>query len=519
MSTIDLRPENIYSIRPDIFLRNAEDRMHIQYAGQNYIIRLQRDCIEHIYIFCDLVDGTQPLGNVMEHIPSAYHRYIFKFLEFLLAKAAAFRIEAPGLDAELHPVHDALLYLRSFVDDSAGAFRRFAAERILLAGGGYALHSAIKTLACLGARRLGVLQTGDTWQSHELQAAFAELARWPDAVLDIVAAPDATYTYVVQLADDAAAPFEPLLAAVPAARHLVAFGAHGQLCALRGADLPLLPLRGGGAPLAPPDGLCAGATAAMICFDDLCGVRPLVAHRYLHFGLDCDVPMNSAGLYPLVPFDAAPAGAPGAIVVAARVEELAATPLAPLRPPVECTVAGSYLKLYTLDALLPAQPAPVTLVGAGMTLPECLSGALRQLAAGQRHWFSHTCAQERAAVGSYLAGLDAARGAVAPLRTMAPAAGPGPALSAREEYVVFCINATFGAQVQWADAPLDAAPWPRCTVVRAGSMAMYLPHSGVPTAVQREAALLALYGALWQGHHGGRDIVLPEEPLQPGAPA
>jgi hypothetical protein len=519
MSSIEIRPDNIYSIRPDIFLRNAEDRMHIQYAGNNFIIRLRNDCIQHIYRFCDMMDGTQPLGDAMEQIPAAHRGHILKFLEFLLAKSAAFRIAAPGADADLQPVRESLLYLRSFVDDSAAAFRRFAAERILLAAGGYALHSALKTLACLGARRVGVLQTGEMWQPHELRAAFAELARWPDAGLDIVAGPVNTYTYVLQVADDAAAPFEALRDALPAARHLVTFAADGQLCALRGDDLGLLPLRHGTAPLAPPDGLCAGATAAMICFDDLCGVRPLPERRYLHFGLDGDVPMNSAGLYPLVPFDTGSAGAPGAIAVAARIEELAVTPLSPLRAPVECTVAGNYLKLYTLEAWLPGQPRAITLAGAGMTRAQCLSGALLQLVAGQRHWFDHACADERAAVGAYLARLDAARGAVAPLRAVAPVFGPTPALSAREQYMVFCINATHGVSVQWADVTLDADAWPRCTVLRAGTALLYLPHAGTLAAAQREAALLALYGALWQGHHGGRDIVLADEPLQLGEPA
>lgn len=519
MSTIEIRPDNVYSIRPDIFLRNAEDRMHIQYAGNNFIIRLRNDCIQHIYQFCDMLDGTQPLGDAMEQIPAAHRGHILKFLEFLLAKSAAFRIAAPGADADLQPVRESLLYLRSFVDDSAAAFRRFAAARILVAAGGYALHSALKTLACLGARRVGVLQLGEMWQPHELSAAFAELARWPDAGLDLVAGAETAYNYVVQVADDAAAPFATLLHALPHARHLVAFAADGQLCALRGDDLALLPLRHGAAPLAPPDGLCAGATAAMICFDDLCGVRPLPECRYLHFGLDGDVPMNSAGLYPLVPFESGSAGAPGATVVAARVEELAATPLSPLRAPVECTVEGSYLKLYTLDAFLPGQPGPVTLVGAGMTRAQCLGGALLQLVAGQRHWFDHANAEERAAVGAYLARLDAARGAIAPLRTVAPVFGPAPALSAREQYMVFCINATHGVPVQWADAALDTLAWPRCTVMRAGTAVLYLPHDGTLHAAQREAGLLALYGALWQGHHGGRDVVLADEPLQPGGPA
>lgn len=516
MPTSDLRPDIIYSIRPDIFLRHAEDRMHIQYAGANYIIRLQGECIQYIYRFCDLMDGALALGDVMEHIPAPYRHYTLKFLEFLLAKSAAFRVEATPAADELQPVQDSLLYLRSFVNDSASAFRRFEAERIVLAGAGYALHGAIKTLACLGARHLSVLQTGQAWQPDELRAAFAELARWPDACLEIVERPAACHTYVVQIADDATAPFERLVAAWPAARHLIAFAVDGQLCALRGDDLALLPLRCGGTPLAPPDSLCAGATAAMICFDDLCGVRPLPARRYLHFGLDADVPLNSAGLYPLAPFAAGGAGAPDAIAVAARVEELVRSPLSPLRAPVERTAEGSYLKLYTVDACLPGHAGVVTLAGAGMTRLQCMGAVLLQLAAGQRHWFTHTCAQERAAVGRYLGQLDAAGDAVAPLRAAAPASGDAPALSAREQYLVFCTNATHGVHVQWADAPLASAAWPRCTVLRGGTMAIYLPHSESPAPAQREAGLLALYAALAQGHHGGRDIVLPDEPLQPG---
>jgi len=450
----------------------------------------------------------------MEDIPAAHRSYILKFFEFLLSKSAAVRIAAPLAELPLQPVHDSLLYLRAFVDDPAAAFGRFACARILLAARGYALISAIKTLACLGARRLTVLQTGAMWHAHELRAAFGELARWPDAALDIVMCPPADATYVVHCADDAACPFERLMAALPDASHLIATVADGQLCALRGADLPLLPTRAAGAPLAPPDGLCAGATAAMLCFDDLCGVRPLPAGRYLHFGLDADVPMNSAGLYPLLPFDAGCAGAQDAIVVADRIEELVRTPLSPLRAPVERTAEGSCIKLYTFDAQL-ADGTRVTLAGAGLTRAQCTTGALLQLAAGQRHWFCHTAPDERAAIADYLAQLDAARNAVAALPEAASAPTSLPTLSAREQYFSFCINATFGVRVHWTEAALAASPWSHCTLLSGGAVTIFLPHHGAASANQREAGLLALYAALWLGDARGRDVVLADEPLQP----
>lgn len=512
MGNVHLRPEAIYMLRPDIFLRSAVDRIHIQHAGEHYMVRLQPECIRHLYAFCDLLDGNRALGDAMENIPAAHRGYIVKFLEFLLSKRAAFHVDSALAESHLAPVQDSLLYLRSFVDDSAAAFGRFLSTHILLAAGGYALIGAIKTLACLGVRSLSVLQTGAVWQPRELHAAFADLARWPDATLAIVDAPTHDHTCVLQCADDAAFPFERLIAALPHAHHLVAFAAGGQLCALRGGDLPLLVPRRAGPPPGPPDALCAGATAATICFDDLCGVRPVAAQRYLHFGLDADVPMNSAGLYPLLPFADGRAGADDAIAIAARVEELLHTPLSPLRAPVERTAEGSYIKLYTYEACLGSDGATVTLASAGMTRLQCLAGALRQLIDDTGHWFSNTAPAERAAVGAYLEQLDSVRRAVLPLRAAAPTPGTAPALSPREQYLSFCINAAYGVRVRWADAPLASAAWPRCTVLSAGDMTVYLPHDGTPAGSQREAGLLALYAALWQGTCSA-DVVLAQPPL------
>lgn len=520
MLTTNLQPDDIYILRPDIFLRGAEDRIHIKYAGDNYIVRLQPECIRNIYRFCDLLDGERSLGAAMEDIPSAHRSYILKFLQFLVSKSAALRIESPLAGSQLAPAQDALLYLRSFVDDSAAAFRCFLDARILLSAGDYALTSAIKTFACLGARRLGVLQLGDAWQAHELQAAFAGLARWPDATLDVVTAPGPGYDYVVQCADGPAYPFEHLMAALPGAQHLVALVAQGQLCVLHGADLPLLAPRHAGTPLAPSDGLCAGATAAMVCFDYLCGVRPLPTGRYLHFGLDADVPMNSAGMYPLLPFNKGRAGTDDAIVVATRVEELLRTPLSPLRSPVEHTPDGSSIKLHTCEAWLAGRDTPVTLASAGMTRAQCLAEALMQLADIHGHWFSNTSPAERAALERYLAQLDTARRAVAPLRAAPAAWRDAPALSAREQYLSFCINAAYGTRVRWADVPLATPEWPRCAVLCAGGATIYLPHDGDTTAAQREAGLLALYRALWQVEQApARDIILPAQPFDAAQPA
>lgn len=512
MGNVHLRPEAIYLLRPDIFLRNAVDRIHVQYADGHYMVRLQPECIKYLYEFCDLLDGSRSLGDAMEHIPAAHRGYIIKFFEFLLSKRAAFQVESALAESHFAPVQDSLLYLRSFVNDSAAAFCGFLAARILLVADGYALIGAIKTLACLGVRSLSALQTGATWHPRELHAAFADLARWPDATLAIVDTPAPDHTCVLQCADDAAFPFERLIAALPHAHHLVAFVAGGQLCALRGTDLPLLASRQAGPPPGPPDGLCAGATAATVCFDDLCGVRPLAAQRYLHFGLDADVPMNSAGLYPLLPFADGCAGADDAIAIAARVEELVHTPLSPLRAPVERTAEGSYIKLYTFDARLGSGGATVTLASAGMTRLQCMAGALRQLIDGTGHWFSNTAPAERAAVGAYLEQLERARHAVMPLRTAVSLPDAAPALSPREQYLSFCINAAHGVRVRWADAPLAAAAWPRCTVLSAGDMTIYLPHDGTPTGSQREAGLLALYAALWQGACAA-DVVLAQSPL------
>ncbi|CDG85914.1 hypothetical protein GJA_5318 [Janthinobacterium agaricidamnosum NBRC 102515 = DSM 9628] len=492
--------------------------MHVQYAGKNFILRLQHDVINSLYDCLGLVDGIRPMGEVLTAIPPQHHASALKFMDFLASKHAAFRVTNVDDELELAAVKDTLNYLRLYSDDSSATFRRFEQGRILIVAGGFALMSAVKTFARLGTRMLTVIDTAvdgqPRWSVAELQRCFAELRRWPDAELHVISpaglAPMPSFDHVLHVVRDAVAVHQRILTQCAATEQLIAVYVNGNLCLLRSDDY----LRVGGHPgeggaVSQPGELVAGATASLFFFDNLCNIRRVDAGRYQYYKLNGENATRFGHLYRLLPLldgltgDAAPAVArpSSAPAVAVELERLLHQPLFPLQPLLERTDPASHIKLYS--TVLSWHDGR-TLVAAGRHRRQCEANLLAQLVSLHGLWFDQGCAVEAQAASELRAKQLQAEQVVQPLRS-GQAAQRRPCtveLGAYETYIEFCINAVFGQRVRWFVLPTADARFSACTVLCAGHTTLFLPHGGELPPDLREAALLALYAALWQQRNG-----------------
>lgn len=514
MQTISL--DDVYNVRPDIFIKGAEDRLHVQYAGKNFILRLQHEVINSLYDCLGRIDGIRPMGEVLTALPAPHHASALKFIDFLIQQKAAFRVANPRDELELAPVKDTLSYLRLYSDDSAGQFRRFEQKRLLIVADGYALISAIKTFARLGVRVLTVLDAGAdphvAWSEAELQACFAELRRWPEARLLVHTSPGAAmaadFDHVLHVLSADSAPHQAMFARHADAEQLVAQPVHGNLCLLRSADHLRIDGRFAAAEaVSQPGALIFGATAALFFFDHLCDIRRLREGRYHYYKLTGESVLRFGQLHRLCPIDALAAAAAsdaGATATVPDLDKLLRQPLFPLQAFVEQTEPSSYLKLYAATLPGAAGQRP-TLVAAGRSKAQCQANLLAQLIAAHGLWFDQALPAERQAALQFHAGQVQARQAVQALR--APAVFPrqpaAPELSGHESYISFCISATFGQRLRWFEAATGDPLLPACTLLCADEFTVFLPHGGELAGATREAGLLAMYAALWQLRQGG----------------
>jgi hypothetical protein len=527
-----ISPTDIYNIRPDIFIRGAEDRLHLQYAGEHYILRLPRAVIDTVYRFLELNNGNRAVAEVMETIPAPHRQAMHKLLEFLLQKRAAFRVANARQEAALAPVAETLTYLRSYCDDVATVFGTFAASRILLVGGSYTLTSAIKTFARLGVRHLGVLDTGvaqgGEWKDEELHSCFSSLQRWPDALMHIERSLEECvlrgYTHVLEMSGPAAAVIGD--AALAGAERGRALFIDGQACMAWGAGVHALAGYARGQQSLPlADELIAGAIVSLAFFDALCGIRALEQHQYHYYRLEGEGIMHTAQFRQLIPAEHAVAACSAAGKrIAASLDELSIAPLFPLRPPMENSPPDTYVKLYTAALDWPhagADGSPTQLrkvTGAGLTKDQCQANMLLQLVCMHDLWFSLGAADEAADVAALRVRYRNAVEAITLVRgrEACPDQPSAQGTGLRESYVSFCINAFFGERVRSGQLALSSDSFSACLVLAAGGVAVYLPHSGEVREVHREAGLFALYAALWQSRQGDSDfleIVLDANPF------
>ena len=504
---MEIQLNDIYNIRPDIFVKGSEDRLHIQHGGKNFILRLQRELIGSLYECLGRMDGIRSIGNILGLLPEAHRAPVLKFVGFLIEKGAAFCVADPEGELALAPVSDTLGYLRLYADNSAATFTRFVEARILIVAGGYALASAVKTCARLGVRQLHLVNTDpvDTgaWSDTMLHACFDELKRWPDAALTIL--PPSTsdlprFDHVLHMIDDGQASMahQRIIAACADAEQLVGASTGRHLCLMRAEDYVQVDqtrFHGRGV---EPGKLIAGAATALFFFDHLCNIRRLRPGRYHYYSLHGESTLRFAGLDRLIPVDAiVPGNTASAPSSGAPLHTLLAEPLFPLQNMVEHTDPSCYIKLYTLD--FATAHGVGTLIAAGLDTQGCEASLLAQLVTHHGVWFGQSDAAELALIHQLRARQADADQVARGIRDRGVSHDKPlfPELTAPEQYIAFCINAGFGQRLHWRDVVSGDGALPMCTLLSAGDIVLYIPHGGVLAMAERQAALLALYAALW----------------------
>lgn len=534
-------PTDTVRVRPDIFIKCADDRLYLRHGEHHYLLRLTADRIDWTLRFLDGNDGHRPVGQVLTQFPMGQHAALLKFLDFLIEKGAAFVLRGGPIPPELNPVSDTLVYLNEYVSDPVSRYEQFSARRLLVVGGGYALSSLLKTLARLGAQRLAVVNLSISGHCQisdaELARGFDEVKSWPDAQINFIP-PDTPLD--LQRFDEILHCHERIdpeqcrswaeRTGVPQRYGFVTADAlyitddHGQALTLSRdaseAELSVpsaLALRG----------LIGGAELGLACFDWLTGIKPHPPNHYQHFNLveqgarKLSLHCHLRSLTELVCEDCSSLG-PG--VEATRMttadwDDLAYAPLFPLQRMKEETDPQSYIKLYTLATrpphtdLLPQGP----LAAAGFDKSMCQRQIALTLIARCGLWFTGSHARERIECADAAKRFALARTVVDKVRPSSTTAMPpiqNLQLSGREQYIAFCIGTSFGATVHWQELDTGHSEFPHCVIACANDIPVFLLHESGPSSHDREQLLFGLYAALWARRTGSgytvTDVFLPD---------
>lgn len=525
---MEIQLDDIYNIRPDIFVKGSEDRLHIQHGGKNFILRLQRELIGSLYECLGRMDGIRSIGDILALLPESHRAPVLKFVGFLIEKKAAFHVADPAGELALAPVSDTLGYLRLYDDNSAATFRRFVQARILVVAGGYSLASAVKTFARLGVRQLHLVNTDPVgtgaWSDKALHACFDELRCWPDAALTIL--PPATsnlprFDHVLHMVNDGQSGIDHqrIIAACPDAEQLVGACTGRHLCLMRVEDYVQADHTRFDGRCFEPGKLIAGAATALFFFDHLCNIRRLGPGRYHYYSLHGESTLRFAELDRLIPVDdIVPGEAASAPSSGAPLHTLLAQPLFPLQNMVEHTDPNCYIKLYTLE--FTTAHGAGTVVAAGLDMQGCEASLLARLVTHHGVWFGQSNAPEMALIRQLRARQGDAERVALRIRERGVAQDTQlfPELTAPEQYIAFCINAGFGQRLQWRDVVSNDGALSMCTLLSAGDIVLYVPHCGVLAIEERQAALLALYAALWNKRvdsHAQQHVVIAPGTLLP----
>lgn len=520
---IDMKDEvstsGVYWIRPDIFIKSGDDKLYLRYQEKHYVLKTPGDRIADILLFLDLFDGRRGLASILAEFPEARHSVLQRMLGFLVDKGAAFAVAPSSSVNGLSAVADTLAYLAEYSGSPVDRYRRFAAQRLVLAGGGYSLISAIKTLARIGSRRLFVLH-GPALGRHrfadaDLMLAFDSARAWPDAEMVLVepsSLRQQAFDWLLECSESTASEVSgiALERAAPAGRLLGSISA-GSLVI---ADAPMpwsqpSPMAAGQAQPGPVHLQTAGACFALAAFDAITAVRPWLAGHYGHYPLDGIQPLRFAPRVQLRSWPELDRSLP-AVAESKRVVELldawhecAPGPLFPIERPEEITAESSYVKVYRLaySVWRDGRARRQTVLAAGYDRPGCLREALAVMASVGGLWLEGSDVSERMQMARTAIVFQRVRRLVADLspslqRAVRLGELAAPALSAREEYIQFCIGSRFSTAVIIVDMATGDAEMPRCRAALAGSIAVHMPYCGDVLPADGERLLFRLYAEL-----------------------
>lgn len=516
-----------YRIRPDIFIKSSPDRVHISYQSRHFILKMGANAIASLLEFLDKNDGTRPLKESLMGYAEQQQNTFIKFLDFLVQKGAAIKQDPNAAnDSDLSAVADTITYLAEYQADPVQSYLNFASQKLLIAGDGYALLSATKTLARMGAKKLSIAILPQCGRFHfsqqDLQKAFIQHQRWHDAAVEFIEIRDNTidnrFDHALVCSELA---IDPKVQTLP---HINAAHVHYGAMSARHAFLSCEPI----APtlLAADDQqtqasllshLIAGANIAVAWCDHLMGVRAQVPGSYQYYDLHQQSWTKTANQHRLVPISALQGQTALAAdtTLSGQLDQLSAEPLFPIGAFEELTAPGTYIKLYRTELRIADTLSNAIelrkVVTAGFSRKQCQQTMLMEIATIHQVWLERGAAQERANFARAASLMSHAHRIVETnlhlTETALDEATTAVANSKSEEYLFFCIETSFSTRIRTKRFNTCDAIWPHCLVAAAGNQSVFLLFKDEPTDSDREALWFGLYAALWTKQNDGGDTV------------
>lgn len=516
-----------YRIRPDIFIKSSTDRVHISYQSRHFILKMGANAIAALLEFLDKNDGSRPLNESLMGYAEQQQNTFIKFLDFLVQKGAAIK-QNPNTenDHDLSAVADTITYLAEYQADPVQSFLNFASQKLLIAGDGYALLSATKTLARMGAKKLSIAILPQCGRFHfsqqDLQKAFIQHQRWHDAALEFV---ELHGNSVRESFDHALVCSELAIdTKIQTLPHINAAHVHYGALSARHAFLSCEPI----APtlLAADDQqmqasllshLIAGANIAVAWCDHLMGVRTQIPGSYQYYDLHQQSWTKTANQHRLVPISALQKQPTmtADTTLSGQLDQLSAEPLFPIGAFEELTAPGTYIKLYRTELrIADALGDGIELrkvVAAGFSRKQCQQTMLAEIATVHQVWLERGVVQERANFARAANLMSHAQRIVETQRHLIEnalaEATTAVAKSKSEEYLYFCIETSFSTHIRTKHVNTSDAIWPQCLAATAGNQSVFLLFKDEPTDTDREALWFGLYAALWAYQNDGGDAV------------
>ncbi len=513
-----------YRIRPDIFIKSSTDRVHISYQSRHFILKMGASMVASLLEFLDKNDGSRSLNESLTGYAEQQQNAFIKFLDFLLQKGAVIKqSQDTQTTHDLSAVTDTITYLAEYQNDPVQSYLKFASQKLLIAGDGYALLSATKTLARMGVKALSIAilpQCGRFHFSNEdLRKAFIQHQRWNDAELEFISVRDNTlsghYDNALVCSEIAINPKTTSLPLVHATNIQ-----YGTLNA-RHAFLSCDPITSASLASDAQETsatliahLMAGANIAVAWCDHLMGVREQKQGSYQYYDLHQQSWTKTASEHRLTSIfeQANTTGIASKTILSGQLDQLSSEPLFPISCFEELTDTNSYIKLYRAALRLEDEVQPIRkIITAGFSRKQCQHAMLIETATLHQVWLEQGETQERSNFKHAASLTDHARKLIADrasLVTQAIAnATPAIASNKSEEYLFFCIETSFGTRVHTQSLVTDDTQWPYCLVASADEETVFLLFADTPSDADREALWFGLYAALWIRHNNERSHV------------
>lgn len=377
---------NKVQVRPDIFVKSAGDKMHINFKNKNFILTLGKDKHLVVFNFIELCDGSRTLEQALEGFEQADKELLEGFYQFLVQNKMVFNIA----DDVAHVAGTSLLtHAAQYLDSPIAAVESVTQSPLLVIGSGYSLLGAIKTIAQAGILNVQIINADElgifTLTNETLESVFADHATSESQSCEILPFSDLadrlSHAHVLQVHDK----FDSKLYQFVkngAQKFVVQAVGHNGCAVISNKGINLQQKRH--QPVTSKGDLSLlGATTAAVGIDMMLGIHNTPG--YLYYRLDMTEMVGSAKQFDVLPLEDAENGD---VDVINDFQKLCEVPLSPLVNFEQLDLSQQYLKVFQVTVQVRGG-AQLLITGAGFNAKEAADNILNKLAIEHELWFSN----------------------------------------------------------------------------------------------------------------------------------